>query len=281
MNAESAGNRLKKARLEKGLTLEEAHKKTKIHLNILEALEGDGLTNLSPIYLKSFLKIYCRFLGVDPKDYIPDYKEVQKEIHVKEEKSPAPRPLEPVSSVKSSVPFNFDLLGLIIRNKKYLVFILAVIFAWFALVNLGKFIFSRPKAAAVEKETPVKKPAAVKPAAVKPKAQKAASSKIVAKPKAPPVSASRKETVSGIRLGIKTKENCWISLKADGRVVFQRILEKGRFESWQAKDKIELSIGNAGAVELEVNGQLFSNLGRRGQALKNIVITADGLKIGR
>jgi hypothetical protein len=82
-------------------------------------------------------------------------------------------------------------------------------------------------------------------------------------------------------LGIRARENCWVSLKADGKVVFQRVLEKGRYESWEAKDKMELSLGNAGAVELEVNGQLFTNLGRRGQARKNIVITKDGMTVNR
>jgi hypothetical protein len=56
-------------------------------------------------------------------------------------------------------------------------------------------------------------------------------------------------------------------------------LKKGRFENWYAKDKIELSLGNAAAVDLEVNGRPISNLGRKGQALKNIVITKEGLMI--
>ncbi|MDD4953706.1 MAG: DUF4115 domain-containing protein [Candidatus Omnitrophica bacterium] len=276
MNIESSGSRIKKIRLEKGLTLEEAHKKTKIHMNILEALEGDGLTNLSPIYLKSFLKIYCQFLGVDPKDYITDYKEARKEIRTKEEASVPAKPLEPVSSIKKGAFSGFDFFDLIRKSKRYLVFVLIIIFAWMAVVNLGKFISHRRKATVAQKQAPVNRPEVVKP-----RARKAVAPKAKAKSRGLPVSAPRKETVSGIRLGIKTRENCWISLKVDGRVVFQRILEKGRFESWQAKDKIELSLGNAGAVELEVNGQLFSNLGRRGQALKNIIITADGLKIGK
>jgi hypothetical protein len=72
-----------------------------------------------------------------------------------------------------------------------------------------------------------------------------------------------------------------MQLKSDGKVVFQGVLKKGRFESWQANTKMELSLGNAGVVELEVNGKLISNLGRRGQALKNILITKEGLAIKR
>ena len=64
-------------------------------------------------------------------------------------------------------------------------------------------------------------------------------------------------------------------------MVFQNILKKGRYESWQADQKIEFSLGNAGVVDLEVNGKLVSNLGRRGQVIKNIVITREGLTIPR
>ena len=40
---DSAGEKIKSARLQKGLSLEEVHKKTKIHLNILKAIEEDSL----------------------------------------------------------------------------------------------------------------------------------------------------------------------------------------------------------------------------------------------
>ena len=57
---ESPGARLKKIRLEKGISLEEVHKKTRIHLDLLKAIEEDSLINLSPVYTKGFLKIYCQ-----------------------------------------------------------------------------------------------------------------------------------------------------------------------------------------------------------------------------
>ena len=59
------------------------------------------------------------------------------------------------------------------------------------------------------------------------------------------------------------------------------MLARGRSETWQAKEKVELSLGDAGAVELQVNDQRFANLGRHGQSLKNIVINKEGLKISR
>ena len=57
---------------------------------------------------------------------------------------------------------------------------------------------------------------------------------------APVVNLKRIQNLSPIRLGIRAKENCWVKLKADGRMLFQGILKRGRSENWEAKEKIEL-----------------------------------------
>ena len=64
------GELLKNARTKKGLTIEKAYKKTRIHPGILRALEEGRVENLlNKIYIKGFLKKYSEFLGLD-KDFI-------------------------------------------------------------------------------------------------------------------------------------------------------------------------------------------------------------------
>lgn len=82
-------------------------------------------------------------------------------------------------------------------------------------------------------------------------------------------------------LSVYAKEDCYIDVKLDGKLIFKNVLKKDNRESWQAKEKIELSLGNAAGVDLEVNGKLMPTLGRRGQILKNILITKDTLDIPR
>ena len=263
--------RLKKLRLEKGLSLEEAQKKTKVHLNILKAIEGDSITNLNPVYLKGFLKIYCNFLGVDPKDFA-DYKEAQApaaaaKMLVEEAGKEKPRK----TNILESAGEKLDSLRPSKNFKTAVVLVLVVVLVFFGLSNLLKMI-SRHKARA--NLTRLTKTEAGK----EQKTQKAETPAV--KPKAAETE-PKKSNSSGIKLGIKARENCWVDLKVDGKVVFRRVLEKGRFESWQAKEKMELSLGNAGAVELQLNDKIFSSLGKKGQALKNIVITKDGLNIPR
>ena len=356
--SESAGARLKKIRLEKGLSLEQVHKQTKIHVHILKALEGDGLTNLSPVYVKGFLKIYCNFLGVDPKDYVEgkQTEPVKSSVHAisppvclpekaREVHPPVERPAisphrhevkpsgnipAPSAGTKKSVSPEavneavskilesaWSVLEIIIEkvaalfSKKEvqltLVFALAGFLLVSGIIKAGSFIHATMKAHAQRKaamavlQPQVRKEklksfksasnrvansskaateARALPLVEKTKVSEPAVAPSVVKEKELPVAVvAPKPPSTDVRLGIRARENCWVSLKADGKVVFQRVLEKGRFQNWEAKEKMELSLGNAGVVELEVNGQLYSNLGRRGQALKNVVITKDGLNI--
>ncbi|MDP3731421.1 MAG: DUF4115 domain-containing protein [Candidatus Omnitrophota bacterium] len=258
---ESSGAKLKNLRLQKGLSLEEVHKKTKIHLNILKAIEEDSLINFSPVYIKGFLKIYCKFLGVDPRDCIPDYKESQTTISRASDLQK-----KPASAFKTLSLKIFSLKAMHIKPKAILTVALILIFT-VGLFNLGKFIsFKAGKASRILKRSEPRVVVSTKPD----KMANVAISKLQNSP-----------AVKIITLDIHAQENCFMQVKADGRVIFQNILKKGRSESWQAKDKIELSLGNAGVVELEVNGKRISGMGRRGQAIKNILITKEGLNIKR
>ncbi len=260
---ESAGARLKKIRLQKGLSLEEVNKNTKIHLNILKAIEEDSLTNLKPIYIKGFMKIYCQFLGVNPKDYLRDYKETQPITGVVSDTK------EKAVFIKPSSIKEWDFM---IRITRVLVVVLIFIFLSFSLFKLGKLVSSGRSSLAKKGKVSVPASAKVVSAKIKPTPVPVSTTEI----------APKRETTTGIRLVIQAKDNCWIKLTADGRVIFQNILRKGRSETWQAKDRIELSLGNAGVVALEVNGKVMPSLGRKGQAIRNIVITAkEGLKVLR
>lgn len=274
MSVESIGEKLKKIRQQKGLSLEDAHKKTKIHLNILKAIEGDSLTNLSPIYLKGFLKIYCKFLGLDPKECLPDYKEPQAPSLARVSSEAKDQPLKPPSFLEN-VSLKLGSFQPNKKLKKIFIFILIILALGIILFKAGRFIASRPRPSPAVAHSRKEREQA------KPKVKVASSPA-----PAPRFQASSaklpKEASGGISLVISAKDNCLVFVKVDGHVVLHRVLERGRSDSWKAKEKIELSLGNAAAVELIINGERFANLGRRGQQLKNITITQkDGLRIPR
>jgi hypothetical protein len=244
---ESIGERLKNLRLEKGLSLEEAQKKTKININILRAIEGDGLTDLNPVYLKGFIKIYSKFLGFEP-----GVGTAQCAAPAEPQKTTASLAAESTSLFRNA-KVKLGPFGFFDKIKTAFVFVLIIIIVSFILLAYLSYTKKKlPRQIVPLKQINLGQDTQTKTA---------------------------KETIFSIRLGVRARENCWVSLKVDGRLVFQKILEKGRYESWQAKDKMELSLGSAGAVELEVNGQIFSKLGKKGQVLKNILITKEGLSI--
>lgn len=274
---ESAGARLKKIRLEKGFSLEEVQKKTKIHLNIIKAIEEDSPVNLSPVYIKGFLKIYCKFLGVEHADYVPGHKESQARMEAQGLKQEPAAKDNPIPSFFQTASIK---LGTFSRSKKIRqilkVCLIAAVSA-IVLFNLGKFVSSRKRSSKQARPAAfVREPEKKRVAAVQQQKSQVSSSNQKAKSRE---TLPAKSVSSGIRLGILAREDCWVTLKADGRIVFHSTLKKGKSESWQAKDKMELSLGNAGAVELIVNGERISSLGKKGQSLKNILITKEGLSV--
>lgn len=62
------GQKLEEARNRKGISIREAHEGTRIRGEYLAAFEQDNFDlDLPPVYLKGFVKVYARFLGLDPE----------------------------------------------------------------------------------------------------------------------------------------------------------------------------------------------------------------------
>ena len=260
MNIETAGSRLKQIRQERGLSLEDVGKKTKIHLNVLRAIEGDSISNLSPIYLKGFIKIYCSYLGLEPKDFIGSSGQPQKPALNATVGRPIGTRMEKKVSFIKDASIKLGAIKPLLNLKKIIIFAVIALVFIFLVINLIKFVTLRPKSHLEKVKTSM--------------ADSASKTKIGQ-------TKINNNLTSGFTLGIFARGKSWISAKVDGRVIFHGVLARGRSETWQAREKVELSLGDAGAVELQVNDQRFVNLGRHGQSLKNILVNKDGLKISR
>jgi transcriptional regulator with XRE-family HTH domain len=231
---ESIGSYLKEIRKRKNISLEEVREKTKLSLNVLRALEEDRFSDYAPAHIKGFLKIYCRFLGIEPSELISEY---EKSFILKKEKI-TPERINLPRRFKFPLPLRIERIILPIL----ILFILTLSFIFGSHILRRKFHS--------KKSIPLKEEVGLK-----------------------------KEWKS-LRLGLRAKEDCWIRICIDGKTIFRGILKKGSQESWEGKEKIELDVGNAGALSLEVNGKILSPLGRKGQVIKNILITKEGVKIG-
>jgi cytoskeletal protein RodZ len=244
MSYESIGERLKKARQAKKITLEDAYSKTKIHTNILQALEENRFQEYSPVYIKGFLKIYAKFLGLDTEAILQELRDSSAL------KKPEPSVKEvPKKKIYLYWP-RFKLNPVLIKNTLIALVIIVLIFSFVSCLKRIK-----AKAPKISEE---------------PESQEIIPSAVVETKKA-----------KFAKLSIRAKDKCWLQVKLDGKLFYRGTFTKGMSDTWQANEKIELSVGNAAAVELEINGRLISSLGRKGQAVKEILITRDGFSIGK
>ncbi len=281
----SAGAMLRETREAKGISLEEASRSTHIHVNVLRKIEADDFSSLGMVYAKGFLKIYAEFLGLDKNDIVERFtgavpasqrtRAAQKVIIPGT--TPAPAGKNPFSAVLQGVSAWIRKIDV----KIVVIVVLCVFVLWgfkalFQAIGRHK---SKKPAAAAQAGIPGKTrtvTAAEKKSVVgsKKKTAPAVSQKIAVNAPAPAI-------FEKVVLVVRARAKTWLQVKVDGKVVFQNVLARGAAESWTAAKKIEMMIGNAGAVELELNGRILERIGRPGQTLKHVVVTRDGLTVDK
>ena len=90
---ESIGETLREARQNKGASIEDASRATRIKMEILEQLEAAEFNRLAaPAYTKGFLKLYAEYVGLDSQAMVDAYLRSQgglrrQGLHVETEKT--------------------------------------------------------------------------------------------------------------------------------------------------------------------------------------------------
>jgi len=83
------GDRLRREREMRGVTLEEISESTKISKRSLQAMEDEDFDLLpGGIFNKGFVRAYARFLGIDEEQAVADFLAVSNEQQAQEEKFP-------------------------------------------------------------------------------------------------------------------------------------------------------------------------------------------------
>lgn len=233
--AVSVGSKLKESRAKKSLTIEQVQKATKIHSTVLTALEeGRESELLTDTYMRSFLKKYAQFLGLNSVELLKEYFPVYPE---------SPSANIPVHENAFSPETTITSKFLYIAGRV----VLAILFILLFIFVVGKAAsLKRPKPAQARKAV-ISKKHSVQSAKASSKKKSASKQNPESKeliPKSIPLS-----------LVIKVKEPVLVQLKKDGVLIFKRVLTKGLTETIIADDSIELGIGKAEALVLTLNGR--------------------------
>ena len=89
-----------------------------------------------------------------------------------------------------------------------------------------------------------------------------------ANPNGKDASGAEKTTKDGVRATVRVSGSpSWLKIRTDGAVAYEGIAEPGFSRSFEGRDSLSIWTGNAGAVEVQVDGRDLGTLGADGEVL--------------
>jgi cytoskeleton protein RodZ len=293
------GAYLREARERAGIPLRTIAVNTKISMPALEALERNDLSRLpGGIFTRAFVRSYAKEVGIDPEDavrrFVAQFPEAAPEeevvVHVAE---PEPHPLdeEPTSGrawrvIGWSLPI-----------------VLVVVYFGFG----GRLSWLRdqipsggPKTEVAAEEapagsgapvlsTPVTAPPAPETATTQPPSAVAANAATQPQPGADPAShpaevpaaatqiAASPGQEGSFKLSLLARGRCWVTVRSNGAIISSGTMEPGERRDLVVAGNVSLTLGNAAAMAVAVDGQPVRTLGGEGQVVTTL-LNAQNLK---
>ena len=112
----SFGDRLRREREMRGITLDEIAESTKISRRHLEALEKEDFDSLpGGVFNRGFVRSYARYLGIDEDQAVADYSAAAADPVEGENKFPldVPEPAPDLNPRRSTLPLILALVALV------------------------------------------------------------------------------------------------------------------------------------------------------------------------
>lgn len=272
------GALLEKTRKERELSLDQVEQATKIRKRYLKGLEqGDYGTLPDAVYARGFLKTYANYLGLDGEELAEQLKILRK-----------PRREHHIDySDFRKTGFDEALInpgGLVGTDRRgvsgatiltIIVSVLVIALVIGALYYVGKGSQTSTPGEKHSSGIPQKsnsqgsndnasnsKSGGNSEDKSKKGTDSATSGKDAksTKPEAAPL--------DSLRVAVSVKGSpSWCSIQSDGKVAYQQVAQPGFSQTFEARQKIVITTGNAGALAVEVNGQDIGSLGGDGEVV--------------
>ncbi len=242
------GELLRSRRETLGLTLDQVHADLRIPVRYLRALEEDRLEVFpAPHYARGFLRSYATYLGLDPAALLP--------------RVPAPAvPSTTDLTARGRVPIQpARREARWPRLLRWVLFTLAI-----GLLLVGYVVYREVRAFLESAPTP----------------EPPARPVVIPSP-SPQVRLDLPEVLPqllGVRLVLEANEVSWIRILTDDRKAFEGFLRRGERREWSARRRIQVVLGNAGGVRVEVNGRDLGHLGGPGEVVRRTFGVQDGAR---
>ena len=274
-SATSLGGHLRALREARGGSLEDMARSTRVGIRHLEALEEERLADLpSPVFVRGFIRAYCGFLREGPEEALAFYEALAGERAAMQAASAPPRPR--TTWAPSSVLVGLALL---------VILAIALIVVNLTVKRTGGTSVAAP-AMDVSAATPIPPPTppAAAPVAVHVETPRAAPAPAPAPAPAaaPPVStpaampaptpapAVARNAAGPQRLVIRAVDATWIRVQPDEGRATEELLPAGASREWSAERRFLVTIGNAGGVEVALNGKVLPPLGPKGTVIQRL-----------
>jgi cytoskeleton protein RodZ len=244
----SLGEMLRQARLDRGASLADVEQETHIRRKYLEALEAEDYAALpAQVYTRGFIRTYARFVGLDPESTLDLFSSGRAR-----EERPALRSATP--QLSSGRPVSIRIL------MGFVGAVLVGLLLTYLYTQYNSFIESlpdgqAPSASRAGTSVPTRSAAAGSPVALTP----------VPSPTQAPAPAAQPTPDRGIAVEARVNERTWMEVWVDGTSQLQSTLQTGAVQNFTATQSIKMRVGNAGGVEVTVNGEPKGALGDRHQ----------------
>ena len=248
------GDILRRERERQNLTIKDIERATSIRALYIEAIEKSENEKLpGEVYTKGFIRNYANFLKLEADSLVRQYREelapvsplsatetqsndeAPKEEKAAVEEKPAQVKAERAMRKTMTVEEKSNKNSLMAVAAALVLAIVGGLYYYFSNVEGGEL------ASAPTNQT--QQQTVEQSGAVEPEAAPAATN--VASAAAP---------VNGVSLEARFNDRCWTKVTVDGIVAYEGTAEQGQSLSWTANNQIDVTAGNAGAIEFVENG---------------------------
>jgi cytoskeletal protein RodZ len=237
------GSLIAKARKDAGLSLEDLAAKTNIRISVLSEIEKDNFEHCGgETYARGHVRNIASILKADQKEFIRLYEEEQG---------------GETRSIKDLLVENSVMrLPAEARKVSWKVLVMISVVSLFA-VGIAQVVISNVNTNDVVSAVPS---ASASPAA----SETAAES-----PSAEPSAQNTFSSGTGVEVVINAaRAKSWLFVSdASGRTLFSGQISRGAVKVFSSDSELNLKVGNAGGVDLKVNGKKVAAIGVNGEVV--------------
>jgi cytoskeleton protein RodZ len=260
----SLGTYLRRGREQSGLSMEAVSAGSRIVPRLVDALEADRQDLLpAPVYVRGFIRAYCQQIGADPEEALRLYGEQGAPPPPLTVRPPAPEAPKVPPTGRWARVAGLSAVGVVLGMAAFVLLGRRHPDAVSSRENGEVATAGSHPAPASPPPTPVARPAeSLAPAPPPPSAPATA-------PAAPMSGAPRPADRVLVMRAIDTT---WVRVQPDGGPVTEETLSPGAVREWRSVGRFRVTLGNAGGVELELDGPVVPTLGSAGQVVKDATI---------